>query len=91
MNSELYPRYYNATNIAEELKPAVIEKIRSIPVKYPEIREEWEEIINHINFKEGEPDAWRRFKTYNKNLDKSRNQSFEELFPEETKLYKIVI
>ena len=31
------------------------------------------------------------FKTYNKNLDKSRNQSFEKLFPEETKLYKIVI
>ena len=90
-NAVYAPKYYNATNIAEELKPAVIEKIRSIPVKYPEIREEWEEIINHINFKEGEPDAWRRFKTYNKNLDKSRNQSFEELFPEENKLYKIVI
>jgi len=87
-NGVYAPHYYNATNIRESLKPAIIEKIRATPVRYPEIREEWEDIIGHINFKEADPVQWQKFLTVNNNLDISRNQSFVDLFPEEVKLFK---
>jgi len=86
-NAVFSPKYYNATNIAEHIKDKVIDTIRSKSVKYPEIREEWEEIINHIRFEKADPDGWRRFLKVNSNLDKSRNQSFTKLFPEEAELF----
>lgn len=90
-NAVYAPKYYNATNIAEHLKPGIINEIRNTPVKYPEIRDEWEEIIKHINFKECDPDGWRRFLNVNKNLDESRKQSFVKMFPKETKLFQMLI
>lgn len=88
-NAVYSPVYYNCTNIAEHLKDRVIDAIRSKSVKYPEIREEWEEIIAHIKFEKANPDGWRRFLKVNNNLDKSRNQSFIKLFPEEAELFGI--
>jgi len=87
-NGVYAPQYYNATNIRESLKPAIIERIRSTPVRFPEIRDEWEDIIGHINYQKADPVQWQKFITVNNNLDKSRNQSFVDLFPEEAELFK---
>ena len=88
-NAVYGPAYYNASNIAEHLKEKVIDKIRSKSVKYPEIRQEWEEIIDHIQYTKADPDGWRRFLKVNNNLDISRNQSFVKMFPEEAELFGI--
>ena len=62
--------------------------MRSTPVKYPEIKEEIEEIIRHVNFAPADNKAWEKFKRVNSSLDKSRNQSFSEMFPIESEILK---
>ena len=47
----------------------VIHKNNIIWIAYTEIREEWEDIIGHINFKEADPVQWQKFITVNNNLD----------------------
>ena len=87
-NAVYAPQYYNSTNIHESIKPIIIEKMRSTPVKYPEIKEEIEEIIRHVNFAPADNEAWEKFKRVNSSLDKSRNQSFSEMFPIESEILK---
>jgi MoaA/NifB/PqqE/SkfB family radical SAM enzyme len=87
-NGVYAPGYYNCTNIKEELKDKVIEAMRAEPVRYPEIKEELEYIVKHIRQAPSKRIDWQKFLEYNRNLDKFRNQSFEEMFPIETELFE---
>lgn len=88
-NAVYAPEYYNISNIKEELKDNIAQKIREQEVLFPEIKKEWEELIDHMYFQQSNISAWEKFVKVTEKLDKSRNQNFKELFPLEARLFNI--
>lgn len=84
-----HPPYYNITNIPEELKPIVTKYIvDSIETLDGESHSQGMNIVNFMNNTKCNAESWNKFLRINKILDKSRNQSFENTFPELNKIIK---
>jgi molybdenum cofactor biosynthesis enzyme MoaA len=79
------PKYYCINNIPENLKidieKYVNESYNSLPVKSPEIKEQFTNITQYLNSKESTEQDWNSFIKINNLLDESRDQKFKDIFP----------
>lgn len=87
------PRYYSITNIPEDVKPSIEEYIGNsydnLTTNSAEIAEQFKNIIQYLKSKESVKEDWDSFTHINYLLDKSRNQTFGEVFPITKQILKL--
>lgn len=78
-----HPPYYSITNIPDEIKPMITDYIvKSISLLNGESYSQGMNIVNFMNNTKCKREYWVKFLKINNILDESRNQSFENTFPE---------